>query len=177
MSDGYHRNLSTALADMYQKHIGSSVAGLIHKLCGTNLDLITLLHAHQEWTASRPADTTMLKSFVSLCENRTVAELPALMSQVNIISVAAEVDYRSFRPAHEFPLFAQVNGTLSNLKVHLHHLLLCSIVSPFWMMSVVCVLFWTTLAMLYKSSFQLSTFLIFTLWQTSQTLHDNTITV
>ena len=87
VSDGYHRNLSTALADMYQKHIGSFLAGLIHKLCGTNLDLITLLQAHQEWTASRPADTTMLKSFVSLCETRTVAELPALMSQVNVISV------------------------------------------------------------------------------------------
>lgn len=111
---------------MYQKHMGSFVAGLIHKLCGTNLDLITLMHAHQEWTASRPADTTMLKSFVSLCETRTVAELPALMSQVNIISVSADADYRSFCPAHEFPLFAQVNGTLSNLKVYLRHVLLCS---------------------------------------------------
>ena len=112
---------------MYQKHIGSFLAGLIHKLCGTNLDLITLLQAHQEWTASRPADITMLKSFVSLCETRTVAELPTLMSQVNIISVPAEGDYRSFRPAHEFPLFAQVNGTLSNLKVCLCQALFCGI--------------------------------------------------
>ena len=125
VSDGYHRNLSTALADMYQKHMGSFLAGLIHKLCGTNLDLITLLQAHQEWTANRPADTTMLKSFVSLCETRTVAELPTLMSQVNIISVCADGDYKSFRPAHEFPLFAQVNGTLSNLKVCLYQALLC----------------------------------------------------
>ena len=125
MSDGYHRNLSTALADMYQKHIGSFLAGLIHKLCGTNLDLVTLLQAHQEWTASRPADTTMLQSFVSLCETRTVAELPTLMSQVNVISVPADGNYRSFRPAHEFPLFAQVNGTLSNLKVCLCQPLLC----------------------------------------------------
>lgn len=60
VSDGYHRNLSTALADMYQKHIGSFQAGLIHKLCGNSLDVITLWHMHQEWTASRPSDMTML---------------------------------------------------------------------------------------------------------------------
>lgn len=39
------------------------------------------------------------------------------MSQVNIIRVPADGDYRHFRPAHEFPLFAQINGTMSNLKV------------------------------------------------------------
>lgn len=102
---------------MYQKCIGSFLAGLIHKLCGSNLDLITLLHAHQEWTASRPADTTMLKSFVRLCETRTVAELPALMSQINIITVPLEADYKTFRPAHEFPLFVNVSAAMNNFKV------------------------------------------------------------
>ena len=119
VSDGYHRNLSTALADLYQKHTGSFLAGLIHKLCGSNLDLITLQHAHQEWTGSHPADNTLLKSFVSLCETRTVAELPALMSQVNIISVQGDADYSSFRPQHKFPLFGHVSATMSNLKVRL----------------------------------------------------------
>ncbi len=117
VSDGYHRNLSTALADMYQTHVGSFLAGIIYRLCGNNLDLITLMHAHQDWTASRRADDSFLQSILQFCETRTVAELPALMNQVNVISVLEGADYSSFRPAHEFPLFAQVYASLNNVKV------------------------------------------------------------
>ena len=119
VSDGYHRNLSTALADMYQTLVGSFLAGIIYRLCGNNLDLITLMHAHQEWTASRPADNTLLQSMMRFCESRTVAELPALMNQVNVISILGEADYTNFRPAHEFPLFGEVHASMNNIKVSL----------------------------------------------------------
>lgn len=117
VSEGYHRNLSTALADLYQTHIGSFLAGMIYQLCGNKLDLITLMHAHQEWTTSRPADNTLLQALVCFCETRTVAELPALMNQVNVVSVVGHIDYTAFRPAHEFPLFPQVNAAMNNIKV------------------------------------------------------------
>lgn len=117
VTDGYHRNLSTALADMYQTHAGSFLAGIIYRLCGNNLDLITLMHAQQEWTASRPADNTLLQSMMRFCESRTVAELPALMNQVNVISILGEADHTNFRPAHEFPLFGEVHAAMNNIKV------------------------------------------------------------
>ena len=116
VTDGYHRNLSTALADMYQTHAGSFLAGIIYRLCGNNLDLITLMHAQQEWTASRPADNTLLQSMMRFCESRTVAELPALMNQVNVISILGEADYTNFRPAHEFPLFGEVHAAVNTIK-------------------------------------------------------------
>ncbi|DBB04141.1 TPA: hypothetical protein ACH3X1_013190 [Trebouxia sp. C0004] len=116
ISDGYHRNLSTALADLYQTHVGSFLAGIIHRLCGKNLDIITLMHAHQEWTASRPVDHTLLQSMVKFCETRTVAELPALRNQVNVTGILGDADYANFRPAHEFPLFADVHACMDNNK-------------------------------------------------------------
>ncbi len=125
VSDGYHRNLSTALADLYQTHVGSFLAGIIHRLCGNNLDIITLMHAHQEWTASRPVDHTLLQSMVTFCETRTVAELPALRNQVNVIGILGDADYASFRPAHEFPLFADVHACMENIKVSIQALMLC----------------------------------------------------
>ena len=117
VSDGYHRNLSTALADMYQRQIGSFLAGVFDRLSGNNLDLITLLHMHTNWTENRPGDLSLLRAFVSLCKARTVAELPALMHQVNVISVLGDHDRSSFRPAHEFPLFSQIAAMMDNIKV------------------------------------------------------------
>ena len=117
VSHGYHRNLSTALADMYQTHMGSFLTGILNRLCGHNLDLLTLMHAHQDWTLSRPADTALLNAFVSFCETRTVAELPALLNQVSVTCVLGGADYSYFRPAHEFPLFAHVSSAMDNIKV------------------------------------------------------------
>jgi len=138
VSDGYHRNLSTALADLYQTHVGSFLAGIIHRLCGNNLDIITLMHAHQEWTASRPVDHTLLQSMVKFCETRTVAELPALRNQVNIISILGDADYASFRPAHEFPLFADVHACMDNIKVSIQALMLCISKPHHWLLALLC---------------------------------------
>ena len=105
------------MADLYQSHTGSFLAGVLDGLCGNNLDLIILMDAHQEWTRSRPGDMSLLQAFVVLCETRTAAELPVVMNQVNVISVLGDRDYRNFSPKHEFPLFARVSGMLTNIKV------------------------------------------------------------
>ena len=87
VSQGYHRNLSTALSDLYQNHIGSFLAEALSTLAGNRLDLLTLMHACQECEASGGAVDSIYTAFASLCVTRSIAELPALASQVHYIQV------------------------------------------------------------------------------------------
>ncbi len=116
VSQGYHRNLSTALSDMYQDHIGSFLAEALSRLAGNKLDLISLMHAQLEWATVRPADNSLVCAFVRLCTARSIAELPALASQVHSVSVSSRSP-EDIQPAHHFPLSLQVDSMLSSLKV------------------------------------------------------------
>ena len=115
MSQGYHRNLSTALSAMYQDHIGSFLAEALSRLAGNKLDLVSLMHAQLEWATVRPADNSLVCAFVRLCTARSIAELPALASQVHSVSVSRSSE--DIQPAHHFPLSLQVDSLLSSLKV------------------------------------------------------------
>ncbi len=117
VSQGYHRNLSTALSDMYQNHIGSFLAEALSRLAGDRLDLITLMHASLEWESSRPSDDSLLRAFASLCTARSIAELPALASQVHRVTVQRMLPDEQFQPAHQFPLSVQVHSMFNTLKV------------------------------------------------------------
>ena len=84
------------------------------------------MHACQECEASGGAVDSIYKAFASMCVTRSIAELPALASQIHYIQARHFAPQR-FQPAHAFPLFTQAHGLLNNLKVSIHAVLALSI--------------------------------------------------
>ena len=74
------------------------------------------MHACQECEATGGAVDSVYQAFANMCVTRSIAELPALASQVHYIQ-ARQVTPQCFQPPHAFPLFTQVHGLLNNLKV------------------------------------------------------------